>query len=102
MTSKSLFLVRSKENHKRRIWVWIVSMLIQLAFYPGIMTVYLARIRTLPISEDEWPEQVSDTMPEEDTDIGSNMDTYVPDYLLEKDADAKRRAGKGVFFNKVR
>lgn len=45
MTSKSLFLVRSKENHKRRIWVWIVSMLIQLAFYPGIMTVYLARIR---------------------------------------------------------
>ena len=45
MTSKSLFLVRSKENHKRRIWVWIVCMLIQLAFYPGIMTVYLARIR---------------------------------------------------------
>lgn len=45
MTSKSLFLVRSKENHKRRIWVWIVSMLIQLAFYPGIMIVYLARIR---------------------------------------------------------
>ncbi|MDE5865786.1 MAG: chloride channel protein [Lachnospiraceae bacterium] len=45
MTSKSLFLVRSKENHKRRIWVWIVTMLIQLAFYPGIMTVYLARIR---------------------------------------------------------
>lgn len=45
MTSKSLFLVRSKENHKRRIWVWIVSMLIQLALYPGIMIVYLARIR---------------------------------------------------------
>ena len=53
-------------------------------------------------TEDEWPEQVSDTMPEEDTDTGSNMDTYVPDYLLEKDANAKSRAGKGVFFNKVR
>lgn len=45
MTSKSLFLVNSKENHKRRGWVWIVSMLVQLAFYPGIMTVYMSRIR---------------------------------------------------------
>ena len=53
-------------------------------------------------TEDEWPEQVSDTMPEEDTDIGSNLDACVPDYLLEKDANAKSRAGKGVFFNKVR
>lgn len=46
MTSKSLFWVRSKENHKRRGWVWIISLLIQLAVYPGIMVLYLTRIRT--------------------------------------------------------
>ncbi|MCM1264304.1 MAG: hypothetical protein NC313_16460, partial [Butyrivibrio sp.] len=46
MTSKSSFLVNARENHKRRIWVWIVSMLTELALYPGIMTVYLTRIRT--------------------------------------------------------
>ncbi len=44
MTSKSLFLISSKENHRRRILAWIVSILVQLAVYPGIMTIYLSRI----------------------------------------------------------
>lgn len=45
MTSKSSFLVRSKENHKRRIWVWVVSFLTHMAVYPGILTMYLSRVR---------------------------------------------------------
>lgn len=44
MTSKSSFLTNSKENHKRRIWVWVVSILGQLVLYPGILTGYLSRI----------------------------------------------------------
>ncbi|MBO5209109.1 MAG: hypothetical protein J6B68_07165 [Lachnospiraceae bacterium] len=45
MTSKNLFWVRCKENNKRRIWVWIVSILLQLVSYPAVMTVYLSRIQ---------------------------------------------------------
>ncbi|MCM1087515.1 MAG: hypothetical protein NC419_05115 [Muribaculaceae bacterium] len=45
MTSKNLFSVSARENHKRRIWVWIVSILINLALYPGILVVYLSRIK---------------------------------------------------------
>lgn len=45
MISKKLLSVSIRENNKRRIWVWIVSLLTMLAFYPGIMTVYLTRIR---------------------------------------------------------
>lgn len=45
MTSKNLFWVRSKENNKRRIWVWIVSILLQLVSYPAVMTMYLSRIQ---------------------------------------------------------
>lgn len=44
MTSKSSFLANGKENNKRRIWVWGVSILGQLVLYPGILTVYLSRI----------------------------------------------------------
>lgn len=46
MTSKSSFLVNSKENHKRRAWVWIVSVLTQLLIYPSVITLYLSRIKT--------------------------------------------------------
>lgn len=45
MTLRNSFWVNSKENHKRRIWVWIVVVLIQLMAYVGILTVYLSRIR---------------------------------------------------------
>lgn len=45
MTSKNLFWVRSKENNKRRIWVWIVSILLQMVAYPAVMLVYLSRIQ---------------------------------------------------------
>ena len=45
MTSKNSFWASCKENHKRRIWVWIVSALMQLAAYVGILVVYLSRIK---------------------------------------------------------
>lgn len=45
MTSRNSFWASSKENHKRRIWVWVVSVLLQLMAYVGILTVYLSRIR---------------------------------------------------------
>lgn len=44
MTSKNSFLVSIRENQKRRIWAWAVSILLQIALYPGIMIVYLSRI----------------------------------------------------------
>ncbi|MDE5597525.1 MAG: hypothetical protein K2J04_06795, partial [Lachnospiraceae bacterium] len=44
MTSKNSFLVSIRENQKRRIWAWAVSILIQIATYPGIMIIYLSRI----------------------------------------------------------
>lgn len=46
MTSKKSFWANCRENHKRRIWVWIVSVLGQLAVYVGILIVYLSRIRS--------------------------------------------------------
>lgn len=45
MTSKKSFWDSCKENHKRRIWVWIVTVLAQLMIYVGVLTVYLSRIR---------------------------------------------------------
>ncbi len=45
MTSKNLFWASSKENHKRRIWVWVITVLAQLMMYVGVLTVYLSRIR---------------------------------------------------------
>lgn len=45
MTSRNSFWASSKENHRRRIWVWIVSIMVQLMSYVGVLTVYLSRIR---------------------------------------------------------
>lgn len=45
MTSKNSFLASCRENHKRRIWVWIVAVLSQLLLYGGMMMIYLSRIR---------------------------------------------------------
>lgn len=47
MTSKSLFWGSCKENHKRRIWVWIVAVLSQLVAYGGMTMIYLSRIKGL-------------------------------------------------------
>ena len=46
MTSRNSFWVSSIENHKRRIWVWIVAALGNLMAYVGVLSVYLSRIRT--------------------------------------------------------
>ena len=45
MTSKNSFWDSCRENHKRRIWVWIVAVLGQLTAYVGFLMVYLSRIR---------------------------------------------------------
>ena len=45
MTSRNSFWASSVENHKRRIWVWIVAVLAQIAAYVGVLTVYLSRVR---------------------------------------------------------
>ncbi|MDE6388462.1 MAG: hypothetical protein K2L82_11730 [Lachnospiraceae bacterium] len=45
MTSRNSFWASSKENHKRRVWVWIIAVLAQLMMYVGVLTVYLSRIR---------------------------------------------------------
>lgn len=45
MTSKNSFWASSKENHKRRIWVWIVAVLSQILLYGAMSTIYLSRIR---------------------------------------------------------
>ncbi|MDE5939840.1 MAG: hypothetical protein K2H37_12255 [Lachnospiraceae bacterium] len=45
MTSKNSFWASSRENHKRRIWVWIVAVLSQLLVYGGMMMIYLSRIK---------------------------------------------------------
>ena len=44
MTSRNSFSVSIRENQKRRIWAWAVSILLQIATYPGIMIIYLSRI----------------------------------------------------------
>lgn len=45
MTSKNSFWDSCRENHKRRIWVWIVAVLSQLLAYGGITMIYLSRIK---------------------------------------------------------
>lgn len=45
MISKNSFWASCLENHKRRIWVWIVAFMTQLLVYVGVLTVYLSRIR---------------------------------------------------------
>ncbi len=46
MTSKNSFWANCRENHKRRIWVWIVAALSWLLIYGGMTMVYLSRIRS--------------------------------------------------------
>lgn len=46
MTSRNSFWASCRENHKRRIWVWIVAVLSQLLVYGGMTMVYLSRIRS--------------------------------------------------------
>lgn len=45
MISRNSFWASCLENHKRRIWVWIVTVMMQLLVYVGVLTVYLSRIR---------------------------------------------------------
>lgn len=45
MTSKSSFWGSCRENHKRRIWVWIVAVLSQIFVYGGMTMIYLSRIK---------------------------------------------------------
>lgn len=45
MTSRNSFWASCRENHKRRIWVWIVAVLSQLLMYGGMTMIYLSRIR---------------------------------------------------------
>lgn len=45
MTSKNSFWASSRENQKRRIWVWIVAVLSQLLAYGAITMIYLSRIQ---------------------------------------------------------
>lgn len=45
MTSKNSFWASCRENHKRRIWVWIVAVLLQLLGYGGMAMIYLSRIK---------------------------------------------------------
>ena len=45
MISRNSFWASCLENHKRRIWVWIVACMMQLLIYVGVLTVYLSRIR---------------------------------------------------------
>lgn len=45
MTSRNSFWASCKENHRRRIWVWIVAALAQAVSYVGVLTLYLSRIR---------------------------------------------------------
>ncbi len=45
MTSKNSFWASSRENHKRRIWVWIVAVLSQVLLYGAMTTIYLSRIK---------------------------------------------------------
>lgn len=45
MTSKSSFWVSVKENQKRRIWVWVIALLLQMINYLGTLMVYITRIR---------------------------------------------------------
>lgn len=45
MTSRNSFWGSCRENHKRRIWVWIVAVLSQLLIYGGVTMIYLSRIK---------------------------------------------------------
>lgn len=43
MTSRNSFWVSLKENNKRRIWIWIVSLLLWFVYYPVSMAMLMGR-----------------------------------------------------------
>ena len=45
MTSKNSFWASSRENHKRRIWVWVVAVMSQMLVYSSMTMIYLSRIK---------------------------------------------------------
>lgn len=50
MTLKRSFWDKCRENNKRRIWVWAVSMITHLIMYPGVTLVYMSRIHSRNLS----------------------------------------------------
>ena len=50
MTLKRSFWDKCRENNKRRIWVWAVSMIAHLIMYPGVTLVYMSRIHSRNLS----------------------------------------------------
>ena len=50
MTSKSLFLVSMKENSKRRLWVWVISVLGFMLFLPLCVALRISQIH----QQAEW------------------------------------------------
>lgn len=54
MTLKRSFWDKCKENNKRRIWVWAVSILAQLIMYPGITLIYMTRIHSRGMSGEYY------------------------------------------------
>ncbi len=44
MTLKRSFLGNPRYENRRRIWVWIVSAVLQIIFYPGLLEIYYSRI----------------------------------------------------------
>lgn len=64
MTSRRSFWDKCKENNKRRIWVWIVSILSQIILYPCLVLVYLSRIRSYEangyyITAEEYKQELA-------------------------------------------
>ena len=59
MMSKSSFLVSMKENNKRRLWVWVVSILVFMLLFP-VMTALLANniISNTKMLADTYKESV--------------------------------------------
>ena len=50
MMSKSSFLVSVKENNKRRLWVWVVSILAFVVFFPTFIALMINQI----VIRSEW------------------------------------------------
>ncbi len=46
MISKSSFWVSIKENNKRRIWVWILSVLAYIIAFPTMIAILISRVKT--------------------------------------------------------
>lgn len=56
MMSKSSFLVNLKENNKRRLWVWAVSVLVFVVLFPTFTALMVDRI----VSRAEWFSEIYD------------------------------------------